>query len=427
MAGWFQNQLKDAAEGFFGGDYLRDYTHASKIFLTNSQQYAPKLKFLFHVYFDINQDALSSNSNFGLDVKSIKLPSFNFATHELNQYNRKRIVQTKIKYDPIDIHFHDDNSNMISSMWYSYYTYYYKDANNVNIKLGKNAPPPTYYSTDAAGQTKAINFNTKTTYQNSISGDDTWGYIGETSSPNPEANPSKVPFFKSITVFGFNQHNFIAYTLVNPIITRFSHDTYDYSQPGGTMENVMTLDYETVSYHQGNIDGNKPGDIATLFGENGYYDRTVSPIARPGSNSSILGKGGLIDAAGGAIGQLQTNPLAAIQTLGTAYNTAKRTNLGATLKAEAGALIQNALVGAIQGNQNPTRNVQFGIPTYPATPSIQGAPGTPTGRQSPADIVSGALNAGIAGIVNAGRVVTNNVTAPLSSPPIVEDIPGNGV
>ena len=424
MSGWFQNQLKDAAGAFFGGEYLRDYTHASKIFTTNGYQYAPKLKFLFHVYFDINTAALSqeitNKSNFGLDVKSIKLPSFNFATHELNQYNRKRIVQTKIKYDPIDIHFHDDNSNMISSMWYSYYTYYYKDANNVNIKLGKNAPPPTYYATDAAGQKKAIDYNTKTTYQPSISGDDTWGYIGETSAPSTEANPSKPPFFKNITVFGFNQHSFIAYTLVNPIITRFAHDTYDYAQSGGTMENIMTLDYETVTYHQGAIDGNKPSDIVTGFGQNGYYDKTVSPIARPGSNSNILGKGGLIDAAGGAIGQLGTNPLAAIQTLGTAYNTSKKINLGATLKAEAGALIQNALVGAIQGNQNPTRNVQFGIPTYGATPSNQGTTGTPTG-QSAADRISGALNTGISAVVNAGRVIYNDVSSPLTRPPTIDD------
>lgn len=422
MAGWIQNQLKDAAGAFFGSDYLRDYTHASKTFRTNGYQYAPKLKFLFHVYFDINTEALSQNvstgANFGLDVKTIKLPSFNFMTHDLNQYNRKRIVQTKIKYDPIDIHFHDDNGNMINSLWYSYYTYYYKDANSVNIKLGKNAPPPTYYTGEKTS-TKAINYNERTTYADSISGDDTWGYIGETSSPNPEANPAKAPFFKNITVFGFNQHNFIAYTLVNPIITRFAHDTYDYSQNGGIMENVMTLDYETVSYHQGALDGNKPSDIVTGFGEGGYYDRTVSPIAQPGSNSSILGKGGLIDAAGGAIGQLGTNPLAAIKTLGTAYNTSKSINLGATLKAEAGALLQNALVGAIQGNQNPTRNVQFGIPVYGATPSTQGTAGTPTG-QTAADLISSGLTSGINAITNAGKVVTNNVTSYLTKPAPIE-------
>lgn len=424
MAGWFQNQLNGAAGGFFGSDYLRDYTHASKTFTTNSYQYAPKLKFLFHVYFDINTDALSeqitTTDNFGLDVKNIKLPSFTFATHELNQYNRKRIVQTKIKYDSIDIHFHDDNGNMINSLWYSYYTYYYKDANNVSVKLGKNAPPPNYY-TGESNSNKAINYNQKTTYAPSISGDDTWGYIGESSAPNPEASPVKAPFFKRITVFGFNQHNFIAYTLINPIITRFAHDTYDYAQSGGTMENVMTLDYETVTYHQGSMDGNKPSDIVTNFGSQTTYDTRKSPISIPGSNSKILGQGGLVDAAGGFVDQLNNkNPLGALQIAGAMYNSSKNMNIPATLKAETGALVSNALSGAILGNQNPTRNVQFGIPTYGASPSTQGAAGTPTGNQFSARLARN-LNEGAVAIVNAGQVVTNKLTTTLLTNPATID------
>ena len=43
MAGFFQNLLTDAAGGFFGNDYVRDYTHASKTFRPSSYAYAPKL------------------------------------------------------------------------------------------------------------------------------------------------------------------------------------------------------------------------------------------------------------------------------------------------------------------------------------------------------------------------------------------------
>ena len=90
MSGFFQNLLTDAAGEFFGSDYLRDYTHASKTFRPNSYQNAPKFKFLFHVYFDINPDVYKPalGTNLGLDVKTIKLPGYSFTTHELNQYNR---------------------------------------------------------------------------------------------------------------------------------------------------------------------------------------------------------------------------------------------------------------------------------------------------------------------------------------------------
>ena len=47
-AGWFSQQLGDFAGELFGGAYLRDYTHASKIFRTNGYQNTPKYKYLFH-------------------------------------------------------------------------------------------------------------------------------------------------------------------------------------------------------------------------------------------------------------------------------------------------------------------------------------------------------------------------------------------
>ena len=302
MSGFFQNLLTDTAEGFFGNDYLRDYTHASKTFRPNAYQYAPKFKFLFHVYFEINQSAyavgLPQQANFGLAVKSVKLPSYTFDTHTMNQYNRKRIVQTKIKYDPIDINFHDDNGNLIRNMWYNYYTYYYKDASIPVASLsGRQAQDTGNGSSNRPGVT---DYNTRNIYSQSITGNTNWGYIGETPD-DPATNTqagngqTKIPFFKNITVFGFNQHKYVAYTLINPIINRFAHDTYDYAQGNGTMDNVMTLDYETVKYFQGSIDGTKPSDIVAGFGLDANYDRRTSPISRPGSQSSILGQGGLVD------------------------------------------------------------------------------------------------------------------------------------
>ena len=145
MSGFFQDLLQGTAEGFFGNDYLRDYTHASKTFRTNSYQYAPKLKFLFHVYFDINPLAYAQslpNSNYGLAVKTVKLPSFNFQVETMNQYNRKRLIQTKVKYDPINITFHDDHGTatgtptaggIIRSLWKAYYNYYYADGRNPQV------------------------------------------------------------------------------------------------------------------------------------------------------------------------------------------------------------------------------------------------------------------------------------------------------
>ena len=387
MSGFFQNLLTDAAGGFFGNDYLRDFTHASKTFRPNSYQYAPKFKFLFHVYFEINQSAygvgLAQGTNFGLAVKSVKLPSYSFDTHQLNQYNRKRIVQSKIKYDPVDINFHDDNGNVIRNMWYNYYTYYYKDASKPVLSIsGRQAQQTNNGSSTDTNSANNTSYNLRNIYAQSITGDTDWGYVGETSNTvngytESSTGQTKVPFFKNITVFGFNQHNYVAYALINPIITRFAHDTYNYAEGNGTMENTMTLDYETVKYFQGAIDGKEPSNIVAGFGLKENYDRVPSPITRPGSQSSILGQGGLVDGVGGVIDDLtgeNKNILGAIQKAGATYNTLKNINLKQAIKSEVTTGITNALMNPLN---NTGRNVLFNTLIYGSTPNQNQGP---TGR-----------------------------------------------
>ena len=76
MSGFNQDLLSDVAgvASLLSNVTLRDYTHAAKTFRTNSYQYAPKLKFLFHTYFTLNT-SLGDQTNFGLLVKEVKLPS----------------------------------------------------------------------------------------------------------------------------------------------------------------------------------------------------------------------------------------------------------------------------------------------------------------------------------------------------------------
>ena len=381
MAGFFQNLLKDTAAGFFGNEYLRDYTHAAKTFRPNAYQYAPKLKFLFHVYFEINPAVyavgLSTGTNFGLTVKTVKLPSYSFDTHTMNQYNRKRIVQTKIKYDPIDISFHDDNGNSIRNMWYNYYTYYYKDATKpVVAPSGRQ----TLVNQLLQPNIGASDYNSRNLYKPSITGDEDWGYIGDTSTPsqttlNSSIGNSKIPFFKNIQVYGFNQHNFVLYTLINPIITRFSHDTYDYSAGNGTMTNTMTIDYETVKYAEGAVDGKAPSNTVPGFGMDANYDRTLSPIARLGSNQTILGQGGLVDSAGGVIQDLSNgNLLGAVRTAGTAYNTFKNANLKQVAKSDINGILNQATQQALPGSVRGTTY----YPGYGVTPAGKASAGAPT-------------------------------------------------
>lgn len=378
--GYWGEQLQNAAGAFFGSDYVRDYTHASKTFRSNSYQNAPKYKFLFHTYFNINVEAWPSadTQNLGILVKDIKLPSYQFATEIKNQYNRKRIIQTKIKYDPVTITFHDDNNNSVNKMWYAYYTYYFKDAAKPNLKFsgargsGRDA---NNNGVSNATQQNMTNYNLNNIYTDDLKGDDDWGYIGEATTTAGPSQLQKVPFFENITVFGFNQHNFTAYTLINPIITNFGHDTYAYSEGSGVMQNTMTLEYETVVYNQGAIDGRDPSNIVTGFGDIANYDRTESPISKLGANGSILGQGGLIDAAGGFAEALGNGDLiGAIKIGGTAYKTYKNKNLKSTLKEE----LKQDFITVARSTANTLRNTNFNMPVKSQTPSNVATNNAPT-------------------------------------------------
>lgn len=333
MAGFFQQALQGAAEGFFNDAYLRDFKHASKTFITNGFANAPKFKYLFHVYFDINT-SLMNNVNFpdpvipGLLVKNINLPKFNMAVNEMNQYNRKRFVQTKITYDPINITFHDDNGGSIKKLWYNYYSYYYNDPTTANVKG---------------------NISSNNTYVSNIENYQNWGYSGEPSSSTSAgavSNP-KTNFFNSIRIFGFNQHNFSCYTLINPIIERFEHDTYDYYQSTGIMENRMTIKYETVTYQEGAINGQKPDAIVSGFGTDQYYDRTLSPISKPGGNKNIMGQGGLVDGGLGILNDLSSSPPDPLAAMAKGLNIAKTwKNPSEILTAAKSELVAGAVAAA---------------------------------------------------------------------------------
>jgi hypothetical protein len=135
------------------------------------------------------------------------------------------------------------------------------------------------------------------------------------------------------------------------------------------MENTMTIDYETVKYFQGALDGNNPDKIVAGFGTVDNYDRIKSPIASPGSNATILGQGGLRDAAGGIIQDLDPasfNPLGAIQKAGATYNTIKNMNLKQAIKTEVTTGITNALMNPLN---NTGRNVLFNTLIYGSTPN----------------------------------------------------------
>ena len=395
---------QDFLKGFFGVDSLRDYTHASKVFRTDGYQRAPRNKFLFHVYLTINQNIPGVSAVFGKDiatlgllVKNIQLPNYTLAVETVNQYNRKRLIQTKIEYNPVTVEFHDDGGDQVRNLWYNYFAYYYKDPSQ---KYGNSANTNGSMG-PLIGTPAGFDYNSRDTYSQSRPVND-WGYIGESYS----SGQGKLPFFQDIRVYGFDQHKWVQYVLVNPMITEWQHDTYDYSQGNGIMSNRMTIKYETVKYYSGAIGKVRPDTNVQGFADPAYYDTILSPISRPGSQATVLGQGGLIDAGVGIFEDLQSGGVAgvvgAIQKAGATYNTFKGKNLQAIVldeaKQAAVTVAKQQLPGAVRavigttgaqvpgvGSPAPQRGALDGLffPTPPRGSNANTGVSSPVGTYNP--------------------------------------------
>lgn len=376
---------QDFAKGFFGTDGLRDYTHASRVFQTNAYELKPRFKFLFHVSFTVNYQQIpalkgaidiDALTNLSYTVKTADLPKFNVAHEYMNQYNRKRLVQTKINYDPISLTFHDDGSDTVRNLWYNYYSYYYKDASQ---KYGND---PNTNGSAGASQNQQNGFGgwDRDIYSDNRQVND-WGYIGEAindGTTSATTSGGKPAFFRDIRIYGFDtNHQYAEYVLINPVITNWSHDQYDYSASGGTMQNSMTVAYESIKYYT-----RAPNKSAVGFGKPEHYDTRRSPIARPGSTNSIFGQGGLLDVVGGIGQDLEKGSvlgaIGAVQKAGTFYNTNQQNGgLKTLVKSEAAALGTQVLLGSLATTTRAVANRADGW----IFPTAQTTTPTNTGNQ----------------------------------------------
>ena len=332
--------LGNVVGGIFGseGD-MKDYKHAARLFTDNLSALSPKVEFLYHVYFDINPVAARSPGNFGFAkseanievgmlVKSCQVPGVTINTETKNQYGKKTNIQTQVQYTPINMVFHDDNTNLISGMWQQYFKNYYADSNYPD-KLARH---PTYNAARHEGNGATTQLNQEST-QVSFGYDD-WA----------TAN-----FFNHISIYQLSRHRFFEYTLINPIITSWNGATLN-SSSSQPAENQMQIIYEGIKYAEGDIKTGSPDGFAQL-----HYDSSPSPLSLMGGGSaSLFGQTGVL--AGGldvfgdvASGQAFANPLnfigTAIKAKNTYENAKKLTSQG--IKQEVTGIAEGALVNTI--------------------------------------------------------------------------------
>jgi len=295
--------INDYLQGFQNGlPGMKDYRHASRLYIDNNHKLMPKQKFLFHVVFNTDEtlfvDGFNANERYELNmlVKSADLPKYGYNLEEKIQYNKKMYAATRIQYEPVNIVFHDDHADTVNAFWKKYYEYTIADSIGMNNDITINKTKDDYYEygSEARPTTK---FGLDTPKQRNK------------------------PYLKGIELFVLHKQRFTKMTLVNPVIGSFSHDNLDQADGAGVLANSMQIFYETVTYASGNININNIPGFATI-----HYDKEPSPLTvLGGGTNSIFGPGGVVDGIGSVIRNVESgNILGAILSASNTYNNAKK-------------------------------------------------------------------------------------------------------
>ncbi len=307
-----------------GDNSVRDYKHANKTFVESNYQLSPRLGNLFHVIFEFTTEAVNlldsvEKLELPLLVKTADLPQFTIQTETHNQYNRQVHSQQKINYSPISITFHDDQSDLIRSLWNTYYKFFFNDSK---------------YSETASA------YNTDNRYANRPG--TSWGLQN-----------GNVRFFRSIKIYSIMQQRFAEYTLINPSINAFNHDTHAYASTA-MMQHVVQFNYEAVKYARGTVNNVNPKGFGEI-----RYDKEPSPLGSLANQNLYWNGNDLVNVANSALNDLASGDyLGALSSGINLFNNFENVDFK-------GILANNAENIASAFLQTQARGIQSGQTVFP--------------------------------------------------------------
>ena len=210
--------------------HLRDARHANQLYTQHNFALGPKVKFLYHIVFELYDEVGNASNNntqkfkkeIGVLAQTADLPQYRISVENKQQYNRKKNIQTRLDYQDVTLTFFDDNLGLTRGLLQDYYKYYYVDGNHK----------------DGTGTTLA--YDTRDKYKEAV--------------PSYGLNNKKTnPFFKFVRIYQLARREWFAYTLINPLISSFDHGDVDATTGAEPNKNTITLAYESVLYSNGKV------------------------------------------------------------------------------------------------------------------------------------------------------------------------------
>jgi hypothetical protein len=177
-------------------------------------------------------------------VRAIDAPKFDIETETMNQYNKPRILPTKINYNPITITFWDDRSNEVNNFWRQVYNFYFYN--------GMRVSEAEYTISDS-------NIVTDTVQGNSgrAPGYEKYGYyIGNKFQT--------MNLFSYMSLYMVSNNSCHRIDLINPYLQSMQHDQFSQEMSAELAQNTVTWGYENVVYYGKNTIKEEPALLGVI-------------------------------------------------------------------------------------------------------------------------------------------------------------------
>jgi len=215
-------------------NFLRSPRIASRVFGLDTPgqlvRRVPRMKFMFYAQFVLSASArlMIGNPNATLDgyqdpraisfkVRQIDKPKVTLTTADLNQYNKKKVVYTKLEYSEASMRLFDAVDDSVLAIWVDYFTYYFGDSRIKTTQEYKQSPVNASLL-DGTG----------------------WGF-----RPLDE----ETQFFDRITVYGFYANTYTRFSYINPRITSIDWQNREYASEDPE-EVLVNFKYEAIEYER---------------------------------------------------------------------------------------------------------------------------------------------------------------------------------
>ena len=242
MADFFKNIWSALGDREF---YWRDFRNA---YHYNPSQDPPRQQFGGYVSFVLDRELFLNPFFDGTDndelrvrmsslVRTADMPQVEFKTQTMNEYNKKKIVNTGVEYQPVTIRVVDTASNAWLQIIMKYFAYHYMNPRNKNQDGNRDINSTTNFE-------GGLDFIGSQFGAGGPFDSNRYGY-------NVNLNPN---FFERIDYVLYHAQKGVQYSLLNPVMTGFTHTPIDYAS-NELMEFTMTFQYEGfTTYDQVNFD-----------------------------------------------------------------------------------------------------------------------------------------------------------------------------